>query len=106
MKKIVVDRCTLSLFIEKILLAVDESGHQSEFCWVIGYIMVVNRGNCRELNDVHEFCSLRKQPSFLAPGPNGVSCEGCLRFTTENSIPGLLMGCVGVEPHNSVKPAQ
>ena len=49
-KKIVVNRSTLSLFIEKILLAVDESGHQSEFCWVIGYIMVVNRGNCRELN--------------------------------------------------------
>ena len=32
-----------------------------------------------------EFCSLRKQPSFFAPGPSGVSREGRLRFTAENS---------------------
>ena len=31
-------------------------------------------------------CSLRKQPSFCAPGPSGVSQEGRLRFTAENSI--------------------
>ena len=30
--------------------------------------------------------SLRKQPSFFAPGPSGVSREGRLRFTAENSI--------------------
>ena len=30
--------------------------------------------------------SLRKQPSFFAPGPSGVSREGRLRFTVENSI--------------------
>ena len=35
----------------------------------------------------HSFCSsLRKQPSFFAPGPSGVSREGRLRFTAENSI--------------------
>ena len=30
--------------------------------------------------------SLRKQPSFFAPGPSGVWREGRLRFTAENSI--------------------
>ena len=30
--------------------------------------------------------SLRKQPSFFTPGPSGVSREGRLRFTAENSI--------------------
>ena len=30
--------------------------------------------------------SLRKQPSFFALGPSGVSREGRLRFTAENSI--------------------
>ena len=30
--------------------------------------------------------SLRKQPSFFAPGPSGVSREGHLRFTAKNSI--------------------
>ena len=30
--------------------------------------------------------SLRKQPSFFAPGPSGVSQEGRLRFTAKNSI--------------------
>ena len=30
--------------------------------------------------------SLRKQPSFFASGPSGVSREGRLRFTAENSI--------------------
>ena len=30
--------------------------------------------------------SLWKQPSFFAPGPSGVSQEGRLRFTAENSI--------------------
>ena len=30
--------------------------------------------------------SLRKQPSLFAPGPSGVSREGRLRFTAENSI--------------------
>ena len=40
----------------------------------------------------HEFLvhknllSLRKQPSFFAPGLSGVSREGRLRFTAENSI--------------------
>ena len=30
--------------------------------------------------------SLRKQPPFFAPGPNGIPREGRLRFTAENSI--------------------
>ena len=30
--------------------------------------------------------SPRKQPSFFAPGPSGVSREGRLRFTAENSL--------------------
>ena len=29
---------------------------------------------------------VRRQPSFFAPGPGGVSREGRLRFTAENSI--------------------
>ena len=32
------------------------------------------------------FGSLRKQPSFFAPGPSGVSQEGRLRFTAKNCI--------------------
>ena len=32
------------------------------------------------------YVSLRKQPSFLTPGLSGVSQEGRLRFTAENSI--------------------
>ena len=32
------------------------------------------------------FCSLRKELSFCAPGSSGVSREGRLRFTAENSI--------------------
>ena len=35
---------------------------------------------------IGDIFSLRKQPSFFAPGPSGVSREGRLRFTAENSI--------------------
>ena len=37
------------------------------------------------LSGFHLFLSLRKQPSFFAPGPSGISRERRLRFTAENS---------------------
>ena len=37
-------------------------------------------------NQLQGYSSLRKQPSFFAPGPSGILHEGHLRFTAENSI--------------------
>ena len=45
------------------------------------FIFHIGSLNPHGIND-----SLRKQPSFFAPGPSGASREGRLRFTAENSI--------------------
>ena len=44
---------------------------------------------------------LRKQPSFFAASPSGISRQGCLQFTTENATlmmqiwPLTLIGSIG-----------
>ena len=51
-----------------------------------------------ELQSSRVYIILRKQPSFFAPGPSGVSREGCLRFTVNQSTKNMPNGTL----HDSI----